>query len=166
MTWTIHKGKHKPSWWWLRWPLWFNKRTIKRKVTFSFSSKYDIGQDQEDHNKLFGIGYLWSPHKDSARFGWRYDNKKNKFIISAYCYVNGQRIMENLCEVVANHPYTMTMYVQQDYYRFMVEKESGDMLAVYSVPFWHNKKISYPLGLYFGGNKKAPNQMTIEIKKV
>lgn len=168
MTLTIHKGHHRPRWWWLHWPyLWYNKTIIRRHVTFSFDCKYDLGgDDQDDHNKLFGIGYFIGIHQESARFGWRYDLQKNKFILSAYCYVNGQRITRDLCEIFATKKYLLVLIAHHDFYEFsIVQWDNKYPLGSYTIPRWRQYKWSYPLGLYFGGNRKAPQEMNIEIKK-
>lgn len=165
MTVTIPKGKHRgrPP----RLALWWNKTTIRRRVSFDHSCKYNLGgEDQMDTNKLFGIWYLWSPHKDSARFGWRWDLDLQKFVLAAYCYVQGQRIITDLCSVVAHRDYLCTIQVNPDFYHFTVEQsDNGLQLASYSIPKWHSKKIGFPLWVYFGGNQKAPHEMHINIRK-
>lgn len=157
----IKKGKHRA------WPpllgLWFNKTMIRKKVVFDFSAKYDNGSD--DTNKLFGVGYFWHHHKDSARFGWRCDG--NRFIISAYCYVNGARVIKELCSLVANRTYVMELKVLSDKYHFKVS-DAEQPAITYSednITRYHQKKWSYPLGLYFGGDMKAPHDIIVKIKK-
>ncbi|MGQ0739567.1 MAG: hypothetical protein ACT4OJ_10940, partial [Bacteroidota bacterium] len=100
MNFTFKKGKHRarPLYWLRWWPLLIGPRDIRRRVMFLFGSRYDLeGQDQDDHNKLYGVAF-GGVHRHSARFGWRYNNDTGKFILSAYCYIRGQRTMEDLCE--------------------------------------------------------------------
>ncbi len=185
MTYKIKTGKHRA------WPLTFGLRhgrtVVKRRVCFSFNCKYDHDtKDQFDTNKLFGIAFsnfwrlMWiciswpvfavlnrnRHHDDSARFGWRYDINKQKFILSAYCYVNGKRIIKDLCEALATWNYTCTLMVLSDCYSFYVQKENGESLASYTIERTHKKRWSFPLGIYFGGNRKAPHDMTIQMKKL
>lgn len=165
---TIHKGKHRPAWSWLQMRLWFKKRSIRKVVSFSFNCKYDLkSKDQHDTNKLFGIGYFPNHHKESARFGWRYDNAVNRFVISAYCYVSGKRVIEQICSVVANHRYKIQLDIFKDHYLFIVSDfETPVVYGSKMIPFKHKKKFGFPLGLYFGGNNPAPHEMTIEMKKL
>lgn len=164
---TIHKHSHRPAWWFLFLRLWYNKKIIRRQFTLSFDCKYDLGDnDQDDHNKLFGIGYFPSQHTDSARIGWRYDTNKEKFILSAYCYANGVRSMKVLCEVFANKPYLASITKSALYYNFLVmQKDTKIIVGSESVYYGHKKKWCFYLGLYFGGNKTAPHNMTVELKK-
>lgn len=168
MNFTIHKGKHRasPLYWLCWWPLLVNPEQVSRKLCFTFSSKYDLGNDdQQDHNKLFGIAY-GNIHRNSARFGWRYDNKKNVFILSAYCYINGERVMTDLCTVVANHWYDCHIICVGSIYTFKVINQSGDLLCTELISKGHNKKLGWLLGPYFGGNRTAPHDIIIELKKM
>lgn len=172
MIFKFHRGSHRATpLYWLRWfPLLINPKKIIRKVYFGFDSKYDLGsQDQVDHNKLFGVGYL-VPHTDSARFGWRYDPLINRFIVSMYCYVNRERKMEDLCEAVANHWYTLEIKISNSWavpphYNFRVLNETGVVVGESWFEKGHNKKIGMLLGPYFGGNKPAPAEIRLTIKK-
>ncbi|MBC7947753.1 MAG: hypothetical protein H7Y42_07725 [Chitinophagaceae bacterium] len=167
MKWVIHKGKHRPAFWWLQLALWFNKKVMEKEVKFFFSTKYYLeGEDHADHNKLFGIGYFPGHHRESARFGWRYDQLGNRFILSAYCYVDGLRIMKDLCAVVANKPYIMRIEKYAGHYRFTVsDKVEKRTIGMYHIDYRHKKKLGFRLGLFFGGNQPAPVKLTIEIKK-
>lgn len=168
MTFTFHKGKHRarPLYWLHWWPWLVNPVEVSRRVCFSFSAKYDIGyNDQQDHNKLFGVSY-GRIHRNSARFGWRYDPLVNKFIISAYCYLNGERVMTDLCEAVANHWYDCYIITYGRTYIFRIMNERGDILCTEHISKGHNKKLCLLLGPYFGGNQTAPNTMTIQMKKI
>jgi len=170
MTFTFHKGKHRarPLYWLHWWPLLFNPVEVARRVCFSFSTKYDLGSDdQQDHNKLFGISFTRDPHRNSARFGWRYDPVKNKFILSAYCYLNGERHMVDLCDLVVNRQYDCTLVITNSDYQFNVRQvDNGATLNNTAISKGHNKKNGYLLGPYFGGNHVAPNNMTIEMKRI
>jgi hypothetical protein len=167
MTLRIHKGNHRATGWLWRLRLWIGKKTIRKQVIFDFSCKYELpGNDQYDTNKLFGIGYLWSHHKDSARVGWRWDIDLNRFIISAYCYINGDRQIHELGEVLANKPYVIEIAITDSMYIFKITKENSATVGGAIIDHYHRKKFSFPLGLYFGGNKPAPHDMKIQIKNV
>lgn len=165
---TIHKGRHRPRFWWLRWPFYFNAQVIECEFIFDFSCVYLLANgDQEDRNKLFGISYSLSPHKESARVAFRYSPEKRLFIMSGYCYVQGQRIMIDLCDVMVNRKYLGRIVVKKGYYQFLIfQKEDMAPMGIDSVPKWHNRKFGFKLGLFFGGNQTAPHDITIQIKKV
>lgn len=172
MTFAFHKGKHraKPLYWLRWWPLLIRPRKIGRQVMFFFDSKYDLPDgDQEDHNKLFGVAF-GGVHKHSARFGWRYSPDKKKFILSAYVYTNGNRIMEDLCVCVANHWYQCDLVIVDTsmgkYYQFLVYDERGQSLADgYGIKKRGQSFFGFLLGPYFGGNRPAPNRISIDLKK-
>lgn len=162
------KGRHRarPLYWLRWWPILFNPAVISRRVIFTHSSKYELpGGDQEDHNKLFGVGFL-RPHNRSARFCWRWDQARQVFILSAYLYINGARYFEDLCDCVANHYYDCHLRITETEYQFTVRKESGDYLARMAFSKGHGRKLGLLLGPYFGGNRPAPKDLTIQLKKI
>lgn len=163
MLFTIKKGRHRG--WPLVLALFFNRSVIRRTVIFGSGCNYWIeGEDMQDTNKLFGLAFLpEGVHKESARFGWRFDNA-NKIILSAYCYVNGERSIKELCKVPFYKKITCALYVQKDNYVFDVLIDGAPMANEY-VPKFHKRKFSYRLGVFFGGNKPAPKTMKIQVSK-
>lgn len=132
-------------------------------VTFGYGCNYTLpGEDQLDTNKLFGIGYFFNHHKESARFGWYY--YEGKIHINAYLYINGKRIIDELCILPIGHKGDLSLIIENSFYTFKVNIHgNGIVLAEKSYPFTHKKKWSYYLGIYFGGNRPAPQTMNIEI---
>jgi hypothetical protein len=164
----IHKGRHRarPLYWLKYWPVFYSPTLLQRVVKFTFSSKYNLqGEDQQDHNKLFGISF-GNVHRLSARFGWRYDPAKNTFILSAYCYLNGVRHMDDICECVANHSYTCRLIISHIDYIFQVVNDRYDMIADYHISKGHRRKWALLLGTYFGGNQSAPVDIELEMKRL
>jgi hypothetical protein len=158
MTFTIFKGMHRA--WPLRLGFFANKRSIKKAVTFSENCRYTgLGDDQLDMNKLYGLSYTWSPHGESARFSWRYSEGIQKIVLGAYCYVNGDRINTPLRSVQIGDTVILEIRIEGGRYWFYAD---GKLL--HTVPFTHRKKYAYPLGLFFGGNRKAPHKMTAALK--
>lgn len=161
-TYTIPKGKHRA--WPFRFGLFLSKKKIRYRVAFDHSCKYILpGNDQQDINKLFGIGYFPSHHKESARFGWRWNAEKNKIEVFAYCYVNGQRITGRFTDIPLHQSFVFELSVLKEVYVFTVYKESFETIC--QVQYKHKRKWSFPLGVYFGGNQTAPHKITIELKK-
>jgi hypothetical protein len=160
----IPKGRHRARP--FRFGLWWNRKAFAWKVVFANNCRYELpGDDQYDTNKLIGIGYLFHHHKDSARFGWRYIPQSGKMEIVAYCYVAGKRIIESvaLCEV--GQLYRLKLNITRNEYRFTVLDSPGKILGQTIIAKRHGKNLQYRLGLFFGGNRTAPNHMTILIEK-
>lgn len=162
-TYTIQKAKHRA--WPFRFGLYLTKKSISFRVTFDVSCKYDLGdEDQLDINKLFGVGYFPSHHKESARFGWRYNNDINKVEIFAYCYVNGWRVTEFITAVPLHKSCDFQLRIRNDSYYFKVIKDAFESSA--TVAHSNKRKIGYPLGVFFGGDQTAPHKIKIEMKKL
>lgn len=161
----LRRGFHRASP--LSFGIFVGKDIMKRSVTFTDSCRYDLGNaNQEDWNKLFGVGYLWSHHDNSARFGWRYNKQKDCIEIGTYCYIDGQRIMDYICDVSIGKEYIMILKITEDYYSFEVIDTESQPSKIRYTPKWHNKLFSYPLGLYFGGDEVAPHDITVIITKM
>lgn len=181
-TFIIKKGKHraKP----LRVGVYFNKNRIAFKVMFDSSCKYFIdGEDMMDINKLFGIAFVpWYlipfamisslfislfsnlHHKDSARYGWRFNINLNKFELFSYCYVNGVRKTELITTVFLNQWFDAELVINRYNYEFNVIKNGDEFNGI--VEKTHNKKIGYRLNPFFGGNPTAVQDTRIEMKKI
>lgn len=164
MIFRIPRGKHRARP--LRFGFWWNKKSITRDVIFTESCRYDLrNDDQFDINKLYGIGYLpGGHHKDSARFGWRYWTDRGEIELSAYCYINGQRVIKHICFCGIGKTYRLQLRLLHSAYFFICL--SDEFNETVDVPYTHRKKIGYRLGAYFGGNQKAPHEIKIELKKV
>jgi hypothetical protein len=157
---TIRKGTHGP----FSFPkLIQSSNDLKYNVTFTESCRYDIGpEDQGDINKLFGIGYftlrkLTMHHYNSVRFGWNYDLENKNIRIFAYWYNKGER-MSN---------YITSVEIGQSHDFLIAGLDIGHVLEVGEVEKFVNvpsKSLGYLLHPYFGGNQKAPHDMTIYVK--
>ena len=170
MTFHFKIGKHRPRpIYWLRWfILLFNRTEIKRQVVFPFSSKYELDNgDQQDWNKLFGISFTMDPHDGSARYGWAYNPEKQRFELSAYCYLNGEQVMEHLCDCIPNLAYDCHLIITREDYKFRVYRKS-DMAVMCSAEFskGHRRRNGYLLGPFFGGNQAPKKLLTIQLKKI
>jgi len=163
----IPKGQH------YAWPpsfgLFYDKQRMEKVVEFDITAKYDFGNaDNNDVNKLFGWGYLKGLHHiDSVRFGWNWNQQIGKVDLFAYCYINGLRIMIPICTIQTNYKYLLQIDKIGKKYLFSV-LDAGMQYRNYGsieVMFTHNKKISYRLGCFFGGNNPAPHDITIKISR-
>jgi hypothetical protein len=170
-TFTIKKDKHRPNPWQRikQFAIWRNKKSMERIILFDITAKYELPiADQDDVNKLFGIGYLpGGHHKDSVRFGWNWNNETGRVRLFSYCYVNGERKIYELCEVINYHAWLLSIDVIGDVYSLTVRDALNTYYVVggCDVPFTHKKKLSYALGLFFGGNNAAPHDVNIKMKR-
>ena len=162
----IYKGFHRP------WPFKIVGLTkeeahiIKRSFMFTDSCKYLLDEnDQLDWNKLYGVSFgLFGIHKNSARFVWRYNPKINKIQIGAYWYLDGYRNWWLLCSVEPDKLINFKITILYDSVVFTVLDDLVPIAKyVLYTPETLLKKNKYRCGIYFGGNKKAPQK--IEIKE-
>lgn len=178
MVYTIPAGKHRAT------PVrtMLFKRLDKQSfyVSFKSSCRYQLGtEDQDDTNKLFGVGFVRDPlraltvniksamgkgivaeehHKDSARIGWVYNADWDKVLLRSYCYVNSRRLIRDIGVVPIGEKVRLSLRVLNSAYFFAV----GNHTAVVE-DFSHNKRWMFPLSPYFGGNLPAPHDIHIEI---
>lgn len=165
MIFRIRKNKHRA--WPPRFGLFFSKKKMTRRVVFDMSCKYEIeGEDMDDTNKLYGIGYFPGHHRNSVRFGWRYSPEFRMIIITAYCYINADREIKHICAVRIGRPLIFSIEVMPFTYELRVWDIEDDVsVGAVQVQHSNKKKWGFPLGLYFGGNKTAPHDMTVKITK-
>lgn len=164
MIFRIPAGKHRARP--LRPWFWWRKNSFSWMVKFDESCRYDLGnEDQFDTNKLIGIGYLPGHHKDSARFGWRYWTERKEIELTAYCYVNGRRVIQHIgfCEV--GKWYRIELFVTRWAYHFSLAHTDQTPIGETEIKHNHNRKFQYRLGTYFGGNQVAPRTMKIQIER-
>lgn len=140
-------------------------REISATVTFDSTCIYDIGPDQDDWNKVIGLGFVGAkdqplgaaPHQiDGVRVGWRWSTRLKRIELGAYAYVEGNRIDFKVADVLINQP--TKLIIKIDYDRKLYQVMGGPPIA-----FTHDKTFAYKTGLYFGGNQVAPHQIRVKI---
>lgn len=132
------------------------------QVKFDNSAVYTTVNpgNQEDINKLFGFSDCGTQHhQNSARFGWRYYNGNIELL--AYTYSGGNRVYKLLSSVSANTVYTCTLVSKPSEYVFYI---NGKELAV--MPRGCNSGQKFRLYPYFGGDERAPHEVSIKIKEI
>ena len=172
----IKKGRHYPFL--LPWvsPVCVKKDEGKfrtAKFMFTDSCMFDLhDEDQWDVNKLFGFSIGHHHNGSSFRFGWRPILENNTIEIVAYEYHDGvrQRTMP-ICEVELNTCYRFKIgylpNINRSYYNISDTKTNKLIKDRFIVDFTNDvtlkKKsgLGYTLGVYFGGNEKAPHDITI-----
>jgi len=154
----IRKGQHSG----ISFPTFLLKRNhnVGYIVQFTPSCEYDIGDDQMDINKLFGVGYFPHHHKDSVRFGWRWIGGIGLVELMAYWYKDGKRDSRHICYVGVGTKIKCELKIEENHAAFIVD---GVGYAI--IPF-EKKRICYLLHPYFGGNKVAPHDIEIKMERI
>lgn len=172
----IKKGRHYP---WLipiGLPFWVKKKENSyrtAKFRFTNSCMFDLhDEDQWDVNKLFGFSIGHHQHNSSFRFGWRPILSENKIEIVAYEYHDGfrQKTMP-ICRINLNKWYKFrvaympdvkrTHYIVMDNFTNKLIKDREIYEFRNNVNLVHNCGLGYTLGVYFGGNEKASQDIII-----
>lgn len=164
---TVTKGKHRFNP--ISLGLYLSPKRLVRKVCFYESCRYDIGGGQSKINKLFGIGYFPSHHKNSARFGWTYNVFSKQIDIWAYTYDQGVcgEIKIGSVEIGSHYIYRLSIY--KEHYCFEIgEDYSGRWKRNYykKIAKTPTSWLGYKLGLFFGGSIPSPKSMEIIIRRV
>lgn len=143
------------------------KRKIQNTFIFHVDCAYDLeGVDQDDWNKLFGLGfYPYPAHKAAVMVAWRY-NKTTKLIELTH-YINDPKkgrtyLKTPLMCIALETPVIITIKKKGDFIYFYFFSQEKECLIIYQHSnFW--SFFNYPLGVYFGGNKKAPQDIHISV---
>lgn len=185
MIYTIPKGKHRARP--VKIGFGFTRKTTRWKVAFFPSCRYDLkSEDQEDINKLCGWAFVpwWKllfivaplkllgllsnqHHKHSARFGWNYNKTTDLIQIYAYCYINKQPVRRLLYECKISKTYQLELTITKWSYHFYI-RPADEMGKSHDMQIDHNHRLFfyYPLGFYFGGNRKAPHDIQAQIEEL
>ena len=148
-------------------------RYFRRKITFTPSCAYNLGDDdQYDWNKLYGLCFgITGIHKNSVRFGWRYNTATDLIEISTIVYSEGTVSRMRLAEVQVNHEYEYEIklcrweYDPSNLSVMFYIRDNGSLTGVRHFIIHPTAKCYFGCGFYFGGNKRAPHRMTIKTEK-
>jgi len=162
MRYRIEKYDHHSSP--IRLGFWWGRDLFRWMVKFDASCRYSIpGDDQQDTNKLVGIGYFSIPkmhHKNSIRFGWRYNAVKDVIELMGYAYVSGKRKIIYLGDVRIGDWTSISIEITPTTYRLTW---GNDYL---NIRHNHPKGLQFFLRPYFGGNRPAPHDILIHVKSI
>lgn len=120
---------------------------------------YDIGEEQSDWNKLFGVVPFFNYiHNNSYRFVWRYLN--GELQIGYYSYVNSPYVIKGLMGVIeTGRVYDAKIIVTPGRIIYSLNDETIELEQKAEVfTTWH---IATP---WFGGSEVAPHDVNISIK--
>jgi hypothetical protein len=181
---TIRKNTHAP----FRLPhFYLHHKSFYYELQLTDSCKYRFGTyDDNDINKLFGVAFItWGSvwftlksiwkvivkrklsefkslhHYNSIRYGWRYDALSNRFEVWRYVYLNGDRFMW----------YVDGLNVGESVKLEIIPIDLNDTKCTYALggkyQIWMPAhSLKYKLLPYFGGNRKAPHDMIINLKRL
>lgn len=162
----IYKGLHRPFPFKIKGLNKIEEHIIRKSFKFTESCRYNLySEDQLDWNKLFGCSFgLFGIHKNSVRFVWRYNLVTQKIEIGAYWYLEGFRNYYHMCDVEINDLVNFKITILYDSIIFTVLDDLVPISKyVLYTPESLLKKNKYECGIYFGGNRRAPQR--IEIKE-
>ena len=160
---TIYKGFHRPFQLIPAYFRFFSRQKwfrIYREVIFTNTCKYILDNgDQEDWNKLFGFCFgIFGIHTNSARFAWRYSPDTGMIEIAVYCYQDGIRTYTTVSKIKIGEPVWLEIKRNYSTISFLV-----DLNCIHHITLASNKP-AFGCGLYFGGNRRATQNITIKIQ--
>jgi len=163
-TFKVKKNRHysRPR----RFKLYRKPNWLRTSAIFQSNCDYDLKDaDQQDWNKLTGLTFSWNPLHETAMVGWRYNRETKLIELCGYYHVNkGRHFTEPLMSVKIGE--RVDTFIQVDYkkkvYRVIIEK--GDDIVTHEYPFTHNKSWTKRINLWFGGNEKAPQTISIKME--
>ncbi len=140
----------------------FLSKEMKFTAKFDNSAEYYLGNvNQYDINKLYGFSDCYTSHqKNSARFGWVWNDQNHQLEIWAYSYHNKIREMKFVSNVNLNESYTYKIKVNKYSYDFILNNKT----VSFNRSCTSNRAHGYKLYPYFGGDEVAPHEIKIEIK--
>ena len=134
---------------------------INFSAIFDESAIYEskTAENQHDINKLVGFSDCNAHHhQSSARFGWRWLN--DQIEILAYVYGDGERQTEYIGAVNPNDTASYHLKITEKAYVFRLN--DFDEVAVSRAKNC-DRGLYYMLFPYFGGDEKAPHDISIKI---
>ncbi len=160
-TYTIPQAKHSSG---FHFRPHLQQKFLEYNIKFDKTSIYQFhNEDQYDINKLFGLSYGLH-HTNSVRLGSRsLAAYSSKIEILAYCYVNGERIKEDVNNlyigmIELNKFYKFRINVGENIYKLSIFDKMDSVGSIEiphnNLPFW-----GYHLYPYFGGNRNAPHNI-------
>lgn len=166
----VKKGKHQFKPYKLRFA--WKPKGIAFGVIFDESAMYDLeSNDQFDWNKGGGLSFnLFSNHRKSAMFGWRYNIFENSFELTPYIH-NGKQIIkgDNLPDspnavfsVSPGDPVNVTITFHKDLIFYYFTSSYQRSTVAISVNGW-KYRFARRIGGWFGGNRSAPKDLEYKV---
>ena len=134
--------------------------SLTKEIEFTDSCRYNLrSDDQHDWNKLFGL--CRRIHKDSGRFAWRYNARTGMIEIAIYTYINGERDASLVKTIPINKRFKFGICRHFNYLSYYINDQlvGESWIGADSHTLWG-------CGLYFGGNRRAPQTIIVEQKNL
>lgn len=161
---TIKRGNHNSNP--LATKVFFNKCNINESAYFTSASVYNLnGSDQLDWNKLggFKLDYNSVP-KNAAMIVWRYNIVSGLFEIAPY-FNNDAIIFPEINEIISVNDSEIFSYnISLDKDKATVNITKGN-LSISKTRTLRNAYVFTSVSAWFGGNKTAPNDINLFIKR-
>ncbi|CAN5319376.1 hypothetical protein BH23BAC1_BH23BAC1_34820 [soil metagenome] len=144
----------------------FDGTELRFLAEFNNSAIYQTKDtvNQGDINKLMGFSDCNSQHHgNSARFGWSWDDYHQQLKIYAYAYKDGTIQKKYIKPVELNTIYEYRIRIERRKYQFILD---GEMVELGRGCTNTRGMLRYYLFPYFGGDEKAPHDITIRIKEL
>lgn len=174
---TIFKGFHRP----IQLPAFLSPMgflvtdkyyTFSRKIKFHENCAYNLKTDKQyDWNKLFGVCLgIRGIHKNSIRFGWRYNIFKNSIELCTIVYKDGEKPQRTLIQdadllLGGEATFTIKMHINP-YGVLEYAFHLNNMLVSNGNLGVMGCLMYFGCGFYFGGESKAPHKISATYKKV
>jgi len=138
---------------------------LKFQVVFNETAIYQNDDpDEGDINKIYGFSDCSDHHlRNSARFGWVWNNEANQLEIYAYTHMYGDHYSKLIGSAELNKPYTYEIKLKGNEYIFRFNGKEITMPR--GCDSENTSAFSYKLGPYFGGTSKAPHDIYIYVEE-
>ena len=154
----IKEGKHRSTF-----KIKYTKEnSFDIQVKFDESARYTSysPENQLDVNKLWGVSDCGTNHSEnSIRFGWRWDLNQEQIEILMYRRLSSEFSFKSLGYVNPGDISYMSLNITNDHYYMSLNGVEDSISRNCSNPC--RRYFLYP---YFGGDEKAPHDITIRIK--
>jgi len=137
-----------------------------QKISFNENCVYDLkNEHQASWCKLMGFCLgVFGIHKNSFRFGWRYNTDLHKIEIAILQYHKGEVLRKKIWSCDLNTENEYTIYYDRD--KNCVMYFINDTRIFYFELDKIKERYYFGCGFYFGGQKPAPHDVSINCEEV
>lgn len=163
---TIYKGMHYSYW-----PgkiYWADKIDVLNthwEVKFDENCLYEI-EEKSCVNKLFGYSFgLFGVHEESIRIGWAAEGEE--IVLYSYIYTKGKLHKKKIYTCKPGVAYQINLTLNNLGNKWDATIRITDPELQQTKMFWCEFEVMFKflmsLGIYFGGNSRAPHTMNIYV---
>lgn len=147
---------------------------IVKKFKFNWTCAYNIGDQQSDWNKLFGMSWgffplvkQWMQHYNSSRFAWRWNRGSEKIEVCAYYYINGERFYPEIdgnpwVSLDLNKVYNFGIFPHNNVVEYIVAEDGYGLVYHQQIVQEVPSEWGFAAPIYFGGTNYSPKTILIE----